>query len=112
MVEQPWCGLPLPSSGLVSWPNRCHIANGSGDPSTPDLGWVVQPDPRFAAAVSNGTAPSEFFTLRMKSRFACSGGCGPPAPTSLVAASCHLDAKNFSTTLPAVFELPVNLTDG
>ena len=35
-----------------------------------------------------------------------------PLPPFFSSSGCHVDAKNFSATLPAMFELPVNLTDG
>ena len=50
--------------------------------------------------MANGTAPSEFFTLRMKSRCACPGGCGPPpAPTPLLAAGI-LDVNSGGSVDP------------
>eukprot|EP00039_Didymoeca_costata_P020141 m.340202 g.340202 ORF g.340202 m.340202 type:complete len:925 (+) comp19181_c0_seq1:47-2821(+) len=50
-------------------------------------------------------------TIQLSSKCACSGGCGPKRVPVKVE-SCHISQKNFSTIPAAIFNIPVNLTDG
>lgn len=74
---------------------------------------VPEPAMDSIATLADSSAPEAFYTLRLRSRCACNGVCGPPAPSSeKLQPLCHVDGKNFTSPAPLRFVVPVNLTDG
>eukprot|EP00041_Stephanoeca_diplocostata_P030498 m.924327 g.924327 ORF g.924327 m.924327 type:complete len:1006 (+) comp23768_c0_seq5:93-3110(+) len=74
------------------------------------MAWTLSAAPE-SIVIDNSTATNAYVTVQMVSKCACPGACGPPPPV-VNHRTCHVDAKNFSATAPAVFSLPVNLTTG